>query len=171
MEFFLSYKTYIHIYICCIRNIFIVVLLGMVVSSKPTLFPFLHSLLFLCDKVCKYVCTFIAGIFLFGYSLTSSFNTVPPLSILKLYFLLWACELRSVVNMIVCLVLYPRPVRNATVPCDWLTHYRPRNFRTLIFFKLHTHVKIGNLRAFSSPEYLILTPISLKLQDNSTYIY
>ena len=45
-----------------------------------------------------------------------------------------------------------------------LTHYRPRNFRTLIFFKLHAPVKIGNLRGLSSPEYLILTPISLKLQ-------
>ena len=124
MEFFYLIK-HTYIYLCCIRNIFIVVLLGMVVSSKPTLFPFLHSLLFLCDKVCKYVCTFIAGIFLFGYSLTSSFNTVPPLSILKLYFLLWACELRSVVYMIVCLVLYPRPVRNATVPCDWLRSSSP----------------------------------------------
>ena len=47
---------------------------------------------------------------------------------------------------------------------DILTHYRPRNFRTLIFFKLHAPVKIGNLRGLSSPEYLILTPISLKLQ-------
>ena len=52
-----------------------------------------------------------------------------------------------------------------------LTHNRPRNFGPLIFFKIHTHVKIGILRGLSLSEFFYFDPNLSETAKNATYIH